>query len=701
MPVAIIYVLASALYAWQASRHPTPWLFSDEIEYTQIARAIAETGEPARRGVEYWGAGLYPWLQAPFWWIDDVGSAYEAIKTVQALVMSLVVVPAYLLARLVVDRPWALLAAAGAAVSPAFVYAPMLIQEPVAYPYAALCFLVIARALVRPTRGSIAVAVVLCVIAPLIRDQLILLPMVLALAAGITWSRGERATGLRDGWRWPHWLGAVGVLVLAAVVLGLLAGTRSVEWDVASDDPLGIVEQAAWALGAFAVGLGVLPFVALFASLVPAPGLPRSRQHVALHAILCAAVLAFVAYAGAKGVYGAVTFEPRIVERNLIYLTPLAWVALAMLLRFRTVHIAGLLGAAVVTAYAITETPFALTIRIYADAPGTAVLTTLHEIHGFGVRGVDTLLAAMLAVSVVVLLLPRLVPRRKQVVAVVTAVAAACALGWGLWAETSAADASNDFSGFFAAGLPKPRDWVERKTGGASTVYIGQKIADPNGIWSLEFWNPSVKQVWSLDGSAPGPGPTLTPNLADTDGLLEGDPGYPYAVGDFGVQLAGDAVDTNGAARLYRVGDALRLHESTRGVFIDGWVGSSDPASEVRAEYNHFNDENAVPGTLLVTVARKGWCSPRDVPGRVLIEVGPTALGPEFNGVVGTATERRGWEVLACSQRTFPIPTPAPPFSARVTIAPPFQPNALDPEASTDRRYLGAQLGFQWVPSTP
>lgn len=698
IPVAIVYLLAAALYTWQASGHLTPWLFSDEIEYTEIGRAIAETGEPARRGVAYWGAGLYPWLQAPFWWIDSVASAYDALKTAQALVMPLAVVPAYLLARIVLDRPWALLVAAGAVASPAFVYAPMLIQEPVAYPYATLCFLFVTLALTRRTRGLLAVAVVLSAVAPLVRDQLILIPLVFAFAAAVVWVGGERARALRATWRWPHWVGAVLLLAVGVFAVGLSARSQSVELDVATGDPFGVVEQASWAMGAFAVGIGVLPFVALLASLVPAPGLPRRREYTAVHALLVAATLGVVAYAGMKGVYGAATFEPRIVERNLIYLTPLAWLALAMLLRHRTVSVIGLVGAAVVTAYALSVTPFPLTTRIYADAPGVAVLTTLHEDYGWSETTIDAVLLVLLALSIIVLLLARLAARRR-VVAVSVAVAAACALGWSVSAETAASSGSREFSGFFAAVLPTQRDWVDRRTGGEPAVYIGQKIADPNGVWSLEFWNRSVRQIWSLDGTAPGPGPTLTPNLADTTGRLEGDPGYRYAIGDFGVALDGDLVETQGSARLYRVRDGLRLAQSMRGVFNDGWVGSTAPANEVKAEYNHFTDAGDAPGTVLVTVARTAWCSPKDIPARVLIEVGPTALGPERNGIVGTATERRGWEVRACASRTFPIPTPGPPFSVRVTVGPPFRPSALDPSA-TDPRYLGAQVGFEWVPSS-
>ena len=54
----------------------------------------------------------------------------------------------------------------------------------------------------------------------------------------------------------------------------------------------------------------------------------------------------------------------------------------------------------------------------------------------------------------------------------------------------------------------------------------------------MEFWNRDVRKVWSLDGTAPGPGPRLTPDLAATDGRLRHDPGYRYAVIDKGLAIA-------------------------------------------------------------------------------------------------------------------------------------------------------------------
>ena len=49
-------------------------------------------------------------------------------------------------------------------------------------------------------------------------------------------------------------------------------------------------------------------------------------------------------------------------------------------------------------------------------------------------------------------------------------------------------------------------------------VVIGQQISDPTNVRVTEFFNRSVKKMWSLDGTAPTPGPILTPDLEAEDG---------------------------------------------------------------------------------------------------------------------------------------------------------------------------------------
>ncbi len=693
-PLLFAFLGVASLYVWQASKHPTPWLFSDEIEYAQIARAISETGTPARRGVEHWGAGLFPWLIAPFWWIDNLQTAYSAVKTFNVLVMTAAMFPTYALARMLMARPYALLAAVGAVVSPSFIYSAMVMQEPVAYFAAATAFYVAASALATPTRWNIAAAVAVSLVAPFVRDQLILVPALMVGSIGVRFAcfGGGRTYLARASAakRVAITLAAVIALVLAVAVARIGSGQAK----IAFESPGTMLDQALWAWGALIVGLGVLPVVIGLAMLVPSPAINRTRSLTAFASVFATAVALFTAYVAAKGAYQAAVFEPRISERNLVYLTPLLFVALALFTATRAIRLWMLAVPAALTAWAINSIPLRLG-GLEGDAPGLAILSRFNIDYGLSLDGATQLLYALLALSVLVGLAPALLGPRRLASWIVIG-AALLAIGWSVRAETAAADYSNEFSQFFLKGLPQPLGWVDDATAGRPAVYIGQKVADPNGIWSMEFWNRDVRRVWSLDGTAPGPGPVLTPNIVSTDGRLADDPGYRYAVVDNGISIAGDRVAERGLLRLVRIAPPLRLTESLAGVFNDGWIGSTKPQDSVIAGYNRF-DAPRRPGTVFVTLSRKAFCGPK-APGRVLIEVGTLGLGPERNGVIDRVTERRGWVVDSCAERTFPIPTPGGPFHVKVTVTPPFQPATLDPR-NFERRYFGAKLGIVFEPS--
>ena len=67
-PLFAAYFAFAAYYVWQAWRRETPAIFTDELEFTQISRAIAHTGSPARREEAYHFTSLYPYFTAPAWW---------------------------------------------------------------------------------------------------------------------------------------------------------------------------------------------------------------------------------------------------------------------------------------------------------------------------------------------------------------------------------------------------------------------------------------------------------------------------------------------------------------------------------------------------------------------------------------------------------------------------------------------------------
>ena len=97
-----------------------------------FSRAIAETGEPARRGQPYGLATLVAYFLAPAWWFASTSTAYAAVKLLLVLAMTATVFPAYALARLVVSRWYALAAAAGATAVPALAYSAIIVEEPLA-----------------------------------------------------------------------------------------------------------------------------------------------------------------------------------------------------------------------------------------------------------------------------------------------------------------------------------------------------------------------------------------------------------------------------------------------------------------------------------------------------------------------------------------------------------------------------------------
>ena len=199
VPLVGAYLFLATVYAWQAWRRETPTIFTDELETTQISRAISETGQAARRGEAYGFSSLVPWLTAPFWWLHPVASAYESIKTVQAFVMAGAIFPAYLLARRVVSPGWAYFAAVAAIAAPALSYSPILVEEPWAYPAATLALWLMVRAVDEPARRSLLLALGACILAVLVRSQLAALLGALAfglLALGLALRDDEPLAGI-------------------------------------------------------------------------------------------------------------------------------------------------------------------------------------------------------------------------------------------------------------------------------------------------------------------------------------------------------------------------------------------------------------------------------------------------------------------------------------------------------------------------
>ncbi|MBA2460566.1 MAG: hypothetical protein H0V45_02150, partial [Actinobacteria bacterium] len=140
-------VLVSALFRFQLSRDSlAPWIFVDELIYSELAKSIATGGDLLVRDVSVSGYGVvYPLLISPAWAVfDRVPDAYAAAKAINAVLISLAAVPAYVLARRVVGEGLALLAAVLAVALPSLVYSGVIMTENAFYPL----FLVVVLVLV-------------------------------------------------------------------------------------------------------------------------------------------------------------------------------------------------------------------------------------------------------------------------------------------------------------------------------------------------------------------------------------------------------------------------------------------------------------------------------------------------------------------------------------------------------------------------
>ncbi len=701
VPLLVVYFGLAALYAWQASRRPVPTIFTDELELTQLARAIAETGEPARRGEPYGLASLVAYVLAPAWWLGSASASWAAAKLLLVLAMTATVFPAYGLARMVVPK-WYALAAAGAAVAvPALAYSPFVVEEPLAYPLSTLALWLIARSLERPSWARIAAAGAVSVVAALTRTQLSILFVVLAL--GLLWLAWESALARRWRAEWSRWdwIGAVALVIGVALAFSAVLGHASIAWRNTTflyKDR--IFEHATWAVGALAIGVGVLPLLIGVAALSRPKSEepdPRTRAFVTTSV---AALAVFLVYAGVKGAYNSTVFGTYIVERNLIYLCPVLFAATALAFARGVGRTWAIAVAAAGTLYVVTATPLRLDQYPYYEAHGLSIAAFANRELGLSQGTIEGVLVVTCLVALMVVLALKLLRPGSVAFAAVAGAAAVVVVSWSLTGQVYAAEGERLFSERIDRNLVKPYDWVEQATDGGSVVVIGQQISDPTGIWLTEFFNPSVRKMWSLDGTAIKVGsPILTPDLSAVDGTLTPPPDTDYALAVNGVTLQAPVVARRDNAVLYRVdGGPLKLQDALVGRQSDGWMVASSEDPVARASYTRYDVSKDEPGLAYVRLTREGWCPRRGsrTTGHVTVRIGPVGIGPDKQPAIDQVTQTRRFDVPDCNGNGTTLSPPTVPWRMEITLSPTFVPRDVDPSKS-DNRQLGAVLeaGFQ------
>ncbi len=709
LPLLAAYCAFAAYYVWQAWRRETPSIFTDELELTQISRAIAHTGHPARRGEAYHFTSLYPYLTAPAWWLHATRDSYDTIKYLGVLVMTATLFPAYAIARTVVSRPWALAAAVGAVAAPALSYSPILVEEPLAYPAAALALWLTLRAALRPSWGRIAAAAAAALVGAGVRSQLAALAGVLVLSLVLVAWRSERMRAWRSRWTRWDWVGAIVLLAGLVVVANAAASSRSQAWEISTrlyKDRLWT--YGTWAAGGLALGLGILPLLGALAALVPRRDAPRDARRQAFSIVAASAIAGFGWYAAVKGAYVSATFGSFVVERNLVYLDPILFAGLALLLAGRGTRWWWALATGAFAVYLVAHVPYGTVVQFpYYEGHGLAITAFANRVFHWPVETIRTVAIALAVAATVVVAGLRLLPRRGPAAAAALAAVCAAVLVWNLTAETYAAQGEYHLSHAFATHMTRPFDWVDRATGRRPTTLLGQEFGDSNGIWLTEFWNTSIRNVWSADPNkgAPGPGRTVTPDLVRPDGELWPAPRTRFVLAVNGVELQAPVLQRapDGSRQVvYDIGDGpIRLAASETGVAGDGWMTAPRPDVPAFSAYNRFDIEGPSAGFAVVRLSRIGYAGP-DVPGHVTVRLGTLVVGPDKQPAIGRVLETRRLTIHSCidPQRlrcatAVPFRNPGVPFRIETTVSPTFSPRTF--ARGADARNLAVQISYSFV----
>jgi hypothetical protein len=687
-PVVLAYVLLLTLYAWQTSRHSTPWLFTDELEWAEESRGIAHHGVAQLRGQDVGFSTLYPYLIAPAWWASGTSSGYAAAKYINAAITAAVLFPGYGLARLFLRRSAALVCAVATAAIPAAAYAGLLIPDPLAYFFSTLALWLVARALLRRTIPSVIVAVAALVAAPYVKSELIALVLAAAVALFAVALTGAQGRALISRWRPIEKLGAAGLGVGVLMYLGAAVSHHSETWATGTYYHHRMFEYGLWAVGAFTIGVGVLPVVVALAWLL-GNRFGDVRERI-VGGLLLGSVSAFGIYTAVKASKLSTVFAIRVEERNFIFVAPVVFLSVAVWATAGRIRVVPLILSAGAVAYLLNTTPYHNTEDFYSDAPGLSVLQWLNREFYFTTTDARRLLFGILFGTVAILVCTDVLVRRRRVPRLAGAAGALLALlviGWNLWGEAAAASASNRFSAGLRSVIPTPPDWIDQTTRRHRTLFIGQSLGNSNAFWSLEFWNQSMHDLWSVDASTPGPGPTITPDYADTTGVIRPQLPLDWMVTTPGIDPVGTLVAPVGGLRLFRVPHPIRLTATTLGLSPDAsWMSTA-------AAYVRFGARTVKPGVATVSLSRLAACG-GFASSPITIRITRLVINTDRQPAPGQLLAERRVLIRSnpCDTKVFRFPV-RPPFRIDLSASRTFQPSASDP------RQLSAQVSFGFAPA--
>jgi len=575
--LAAIVTMSFALRALLARSIVAPFILVDELVYSELAKSLAESGRRLVRGVPATGYGVvYPALIAPAYLLfDQVPQAYTAIKTINALVMSLAAIPAYLIARTALPKWWALGGAALAVALPSMAYTGTVMTENAFYPMFLFASWGVVAMLERPTVLRQVVALLLLFLAVATRLQAIaLVPAILSapLLLALFERSCERVRRL-----WPTYavivLGGLGVVALQALrgrslsdLLGAYSVVGQSDYDVRR-----VLDFLLYHWAELDLYLGVVPIAATVLLLGIARSLDPPLQRLLAGSVAIAFWLVLVVSVFAS------KFADRIQERNAFVVAPLFLILLLAWIQRGAPRPSLLSPAAAAVAVAgIAAIPFERFINESAKSD-TLMLLPWWSVQD--VTGIEWVAEVAIGLGVAVGVVFVIVPRRFALVLVgLVAVWFAVALRPIWWGAHGFRVAS---AGALYQGIRNPdRDWIDAAVPKGSKVgMVWSGRTDRFTVNLNEFFNRTLEQVYTLAGPTPGGEASEQHVSVGPAGILRRDDGTqlddPYLVLDSSIDPNGRqlAADQGWGLTLYRVEPPLVTLASTRGIYPDSWAG--------------------------------------------------------------------------------------------------------------------------------
>ena len=576
--LAGIVVASVALRVWMVRGMPAPFVFVDELIYSELARSLADAGTFAVRGVPTSGYSiLYPALLAPAYGVADaLPSAYAVAKATNAVAMSLAAVPAWLLTRRVAGRWSSLLCAAIAVALPSMAYTATLVTENLFYPLALLFAWTLVRVLERPSLVRIAVLAAALVAALATRTQGLGFVAATVLAPFLLVLLRREARILRPFV--PLVAGVIGlgvVVVLAQVARGRslsgLLGAYSVVGEGGYDFG-NVLRFWLWHVEELTLYVAVVPVVALVVLLWRSSTLPaRVQEHLA-------ATLAMVATSTLVVAAFASRFAPdRIQDRYLFFLAPLlvaalaAWVELGAPRPRVPVVVGSVVALGLVVAF-----PYVRFIGEPAKSD-TFGLIPLWSVNEHLVAG--SYWATVLVVALALVALFALVPARLAILVPVVLLGVFVVLSRPVWSGPHGVLRSGE-GALFQGIRGVERGWIDRRVASPDDVAVlWTGRADRFTVNQNEFFNRRVGDVYYTSEPTPG-GIGETPVRVDAHGVVRTPSGAtvdtPYALLDGSVTPDGDVVARDDlGTTLWRLHGPLASLTSVAGLYpSDTWSGS-------------------------------------------------------------------------------------------------------------------------------